>query len=181
MGQSLLSFRRNYCLPEDTGVNAASLLELFPTSSNRSILIMDDTDLHFTSHLACYYDPSKIISSSCLSETSICDPSLSEVRILWGLCHPYETIIAKEGQNPIPWNEVQCILWFPCFDSFGEDLDGQKQHLKNFFEYLAVRILANDLHEVRVIITMNNIRFSQLQVITRAIYVLFFGYPNGYK
>lgn len=164
VGDSALSFTPYYCLPEDNGVNAASLLDLFPASSNRSILILNDTDLHFTSHLVSCYDPSKIISSSCLSEITICEPSLSGVRILWGLCHPYETIIAKEGQNPIPWKEVECVLWFPSFDSFGEDLDGQKHLLQNFFEYLAVRILADELHEVQVIITMNNLRFSRLQV-----------------
>lgn len=97
------------------------------------------------------------------------EPSLTGVRIFWGLYHPDQTIIAKAGQNPIPWNEVQCVLWFPCFDSFGEDLDGQKQLLQNFFEYLAIRILADDLFEVQVIITMNNIRFSQLQVIAYAL------------
>ncbi|XP_028781898.1 DExH-box ATP-dependent RNA helicase DExH8-like [Neltuma alba] len=163
-GDSALSFRPYYCLPENNGVNAASLLDLFRASSNGSILILDDTDLHFTFHLASFYDPSKIISSSCLSEMTICEPSLSGVRILWGLCHPYETIIAKEGQNPIPWKEIGCVLWFPCFDGLGEDLDGQKHLLQNFFEYLAVRILADELHDVQVIITMNNLRFSRLQV-----------------
>lgn len=165
MGRSAVSASRNICLPEDDAVNPASLLNLFPKSTNRSILILDDTDLHFSSCLACYYDPSKIISTTYLSETTITEPSLKGARILWGLDHPYQTIIAKAGQTPIPWNEVQCVLWFPCFNSYGEDLDGQKHILQNFFEYLAIRILADDLFEVQVILTMNNIRFSQLQVI----------------
>lgn len=169
MAQSTLSFTQKYCLPENDGVNAEYFLDLFP-ASNGSILVLDDTDLHFSSHLARYSDPSKIISTTCLSETTICEPSLSGVRILWGLCHPYETIIAKEGQNPIPWNEVQSVLWFPSFDSFGEDLDGQKHLVRNFFEYLAIRLLADELHEMQVIITMSNIRFSQLQVIACDIY-----------
>ncbi|KAK7277740.1 hypothetical protein RJT34_22755 [Clitoria ternatea] len=164
MGQSAASFRPDVCLPEDNDVNAAVLLNLFPKSTNGSILILDDTDLHITSRLACYYDPYKIISTTCLSETTLTEASVTGARILWRLYHPYQTIIVKAGKTLVPWNEVQCVLWFPCFDSYGEDLDGQKKLLQNFFEYLAIRILADDLYEVQVIITMNNVRFSQLQV-----------------
>lgn len=164
MGRSAVSAHRNICLQEDNAMSSASLLNLFPKSTDRSILILDDVDFQFSSCLACHYVPSKIISTTSLSETTITEPSLTGVRILWGLYHPYQTIVAKAGKNLIPWNEVECVLWFPCFDSYGEDLDGKRQVLQNFFEYLAIRILADDLQDVRVIITMNNIRFSQLQV-----------------
>ncbi|XP_058762358.1 DExH-box ATP-dependent RNA helicase DExH8-like [Vicia villosa] len=156
--------RQNICLPEENTMSSASLLNLFPKSSDKSILILDDTSLRFSSCLACHYDPSKIISTTSVSEITFTEPSLTGVRVLWGLNHPYQTVIAKAGKTLIPWNEVQCVLWFPCFDSYGEDLDGKKKVLQNFFEYLAIRILADDLKEMKVIITMNNIRFSQLQV-----------------
>ncbi|KAL4338713.1 hypothetical protein AHAS_Ahas12G0237700 [Arachis hypogaea] len=162
-GPSALSFRRDVCEPEDNNMAAASLLRFFPQATNRSILVLDDTDLHFATSLGRHYHPSKIIATTCLSETTILEQSLKGVKILWGLYHPYQTIIAKAGKNPVPWNEVQCVLWFPCFDSFGEDSDGQKQLLQNFFEYLAIRILADNLSNVKVIITINNIRFSQLK------------------
>lgn len=152
------------CLQEDGDANAESLLRLFPTSSDGSILLLDDMDLRFSSNLARYYDPSQIISTTCLSDTSICDSSLAGVRILWGLNHPYQTLIAKAGENPIPWKDIKCVLWFPVFDSDGENLDVQKHLLQNFFEYLALWIVADALYEVRVILAMNNIRFSQLQV-----------------
>ncbi|KAG6703938.1 hypothetical protein I3842_07G111000 [Carya illinoinensis] len=152
------------CLPEDGDANAASLIRLFPISSNGCILLLDDMALHFSSNLASYYDPSKIISTTCLSDTFICNTSLTGVRILWGLKHPYETLIAKAGENLIPWKDVKCVLWFPNFDGNDENLDGQKVLLQNFFEYLAIRILADALYEVQVILTLNNIRFSQLQV-----------------
>ncbi|XP_030948082.1 DExH-box ATP-dependent RNA helicase DExH8 [Quercus lobata] len=151
------------CLPEDSDANAASLLRFFPTSSDGCILLLDDTDLRFSTNLARYYDPSKIVSTTCLSDTYICDPSLTGVRIFWGLYHPCHTILAK-GENPIPWDEVKCVLWFPNLESYSENLDRQKLLLQNFFEYLSIRILAGALYEVRVILTMNNIRFSQLQV-----------------
>ncbi|XP_059438582.1 DExH-box ATP-dependent RNA helicase DExH8 [Corylus avellana] len=150
------------CLPEDAIANTGSLLRLFPTSPHGRILVLDDMALHFSSNLANHCAPSKIISTTCLSETSISDPSLSGVRILWGHHHPYQIII-KGGKSPIPWNEVKCVLWFPNFDSC-ENLDEQKTLLQNFFEYLAIRILADALYEVQVILTMNNMRFSQLQV-----------------
>ncbi|XP_050265490.1 DExH-box ATP-dependent RNA helicase DExH8 [Quercus robur] len=151
------------CLPEDSDANAASLLRFFPTSSDGCILLLDDTDLRFSTNLARYYDPSKIVSTTCLSDTYICNPSLTGVRIFWGLYHPCHTILAK-GENPIPWDEVKCVLWFPNLESYSENLDRQKLLLQNFFEYLSIRILAGALYEVRVILTMNNIRFSQLQV-----------------
>lgn len=40
----------------------------------------------------------------------------------------------------------------------------KKNLVQNFFEHLAVRILADTLFDVYVIVTMNNIRFSHLQV-----------------
>ncbi|GMY16920.1 DExH-box ATP-dependent RNA helicase DExH8 [Fagus crenata] len=164
LGPSVSSSSSTLCLPEDSDANEASLLRLFPTSSDGCILLLDDTDLQFSTNLARYHDPSKIISTTCLSDTTICDPLLTGVRIFWGLYHPYHTILAKVGENPIPWKEVKCVLWFPNFESYGENLDRQKILLQNFFEYLAIRILADALYEVRVILTMNNFRFSQLQV-----------------
>ncbi|TQE00359.1 hypothetical protein C1H46_014086 [Malus baccata] len=151
------------CIPEGGEAEATSLLQLFPTSDG-CILVLDDTNLEFSSNLAKFCDPSTVVSTTSLSDTTIFDPSLTGVKILWGLQHPYETIVSKEGENQIPWNEVKCVLWFPDFDSYSENLDRQKILLRNFFEYLAIRMLTDALYKVRVVLTMNNIRFSQLQV-----------------
>ncbi|KAJ4850578.1 hypothetical protein Tsubulata_017179 [Turnera subulata] len=139
------------CLPEDDDVDAASLLQFFPISGDGCILLLDDTDLHFSSKIAQHYDPSKIISTTCLSETSIFDPSLTGVRILWGLHHPYDTIVSKAVENPIPWSKVKCVLWFPNLDGYSENLERQKPVVWNFFEYLEVRILADSLYAVQSI------------------------------
>ncbi|KAI7992936.1 DExH-box ATP-dependent RNA helicase DExH8 [Camellia lanceoleosa] len=104
------SSRSSLCLPEDEIVYATSLLRLFPTSYDGCILLLDDTDFHFSSHLSCHYDPSKIISTTVLSAGSPLDASLSGVRILWGLSHPSQTIISEVEDNPIPWSEVKCVL-----------------------------------------------------------------------
>ncbi|CAL2281207.1 unnamed protein product [Prunus armeniaca] len=159
---SVTSSNSTLCLPEGGEAKATLLIRLLPADG--CILLLDDTNLQFSSNFARHYDPSKIVSTTSLSDTSIFDSSLTGVKILWGLYHPYETIISKAGESQIPWNEVKCVLWFPNFDSYSENLDRQKLLLQNFFEYLAVRMLADDLDNVRVILTMNNIRFAQLQV-----------------
>ncbi|XP_057963886.1 DExH-box ATP-dependent RNA helicase DExH8 isoform X2 [Malania oleifera] len=151
------------CVPEDGEADAASFLKLLPTSDG-SVLVLDDTDLHFSSNLSRYCDPSKIICTTCLSETSICEPSLTNIRILWGLHHPDNSIMSQGRENPIPWDEVKCVLWFPNFDSCGESLVEKRRLMQKFFEYLTIRMLADALYEMQVIVTMNNLRFSQLEV-----------------
>lgn len=150
------------CLPEDENADARKLLRLLPASSQGCVLLLDDTDFHYSSNLARHYGPSSIILTTPSPHESTIDPLLKGVKILWGLSHPYETIICKAGENAVPWNKVKCILWFPQFDS--EYLEIQKGQIKTFFEYLSIRLLADALYVVQVIITMNNIRFSQLQV-----------------
>ncbi|CAK7348308.1 unnamed protein product [Dovyalis caffra] len=164
LGPSLSSFSSTPCMPEDGAVNVASLLRFLPTSSDGCVLLLDDTDLHFSSNLARHYDSSKIISTTCMSDTFMCDTSLTGIRILWGLHDLYQTIISTSRGSPIPWSEVKCVLWLPNLDSYSENLERQKTLVQNFFEYLAIRILGDSLYEVRVILTMNNIKFSQLQV-----------------
>ncbi|KAG8389490.1 hypothetical protein BUALT_Bualt02G0234800 [Buddleja alternifolia] len=151
------------CCPEEyEDTDAESLLQFFPSSPlDGCILILDDIDLHFSSHFARQYDTSCIVTTTSQKDPPILEPSLVGVRILSGLNHPYQTIMSREGDNVVPWDEVKCALWFPRFVENGE---GQKSLVQNFFSYLAVRLLADALHEVQVIVTMNNIRFSQLQV-----------------
>lgn len=150
------------CQPEDGPPNATSLLQLLP--SEGSILLLDDTDLRFSSNFACFFDPSRIISTSRLPDTDIFNPLLKGVRIHWGLEHPYQTIISKAEENPLPWKEVELVLWFPSLDAFSDKLDKQKTLVQNFFEYLAIRVLGDTLYKMKVILTMNNIKFSQLEV-----------------
>lgn len=152
------------CLPEEDDSSTSPLLDLFPTSEGY-ILVFDDSDMHFTSSIANRYPSWKILSTSSSSETLFCDSSLGDTRIFWGLSHPYETIISKAGEeNPIPWNEVTCVLWFLNPDSYGETPETQKAVVQNFFEYMAIRILGDGLYDIRVVLTMNNIMFANLQV-----------------
>ncbi|KAL1226277.1 DExH-box ATP-dependent RNA helicase DExH8 [Cardamine amara subsp. amara] len=153
------------CLPEEDDSSTSPLLDMFPTSSEGCILVLDDSDMQFTSSIANCYPSWRILSTSSSSETLFCDSSLADTRIFWGLKHPYETIISKAGEeNPIQWNEVKCVLWFLNPDSYAETPERQKTVLQNFFEYMAIRILGDKLYEIRVILTMNNVRFSDLQV-----------------
>ncbi|WCJ21314.1 DExH-box ATP-dependent RNA helicase DExH8 [Euphorbia peplus] len=166
LGPSIPLFSSSPCLPEedDDDVNSASLLQIFPTSSDGCILLFDDTDLHFSSNFARHYDPAKIVSTSGLTEATITAASLTGIRVLWGLEHPYQTIFGSGQNNRIPWSEVKCALWFLSLDDHSENFEEEKILVRNFFEYLAIRIIADSLYELQVIIVMNNIRFSQLQV-----------------
>ncbi|KAI3449482.1 hypothetical protein Pfo_006147 [Paulownia fortunei] len=153
----------NLCFSEDGDIDAESLLQFFPAASDGCVLLLDDIDLHFSSNLARQYDPSCIISTTSQTNPFTLDPSLIGIKIVGGLSHPYQTIMSREVDNVVPWNEVKCVLWFPRFGY--EDGEGQQKSLvQTFFDYLAIRILADALHEVQVILTMNNIRFSKLQV-----------------
>lgn len=163
-GAQVVSSGSSLCIPEDEAGDAAALINLFPTSSNGCILLLDDTDLHFSSNFSQNYEPSKIIATTSLSQTTIFDPSLSGVQILWGIGQPFKIFTLGEVAKPISWDKVKRVFWFPNFDSCEESSERQKNLVQNFFEHLAVRILADTLFDVYVIVTMNNIRFSHLQV-----------------
>ncbi|XP_022899417.1 DExH-box ATP-dependent RNA helicase DExH8 [Olea europaea var. sylvestris] len=149
------------CSQDDRDTDAASFVRFFPDfSSDGYILLLDDFDLYFSTHISYHYDSSCIISTSSQPDPLIPDPS--GIKIFWGLSHPYQTIMSRAGEDTVPWSKVKCVLWFPRFDH--EYKEGQKSSIQTFFEYLAIRLLAESLQEVVVILTMNNIRFSQLQV-----------------
>ncbi|KAL6505026.1 hypothetical protein OROGR_024843 [Orobanche gracilis] len=151
------------CSPEGGYTDAESLLQFFPDPSDGCVLLLDDIDLHFSLNLVRQYNPSSIIATTSQTNAFPLDPSLISISVLWGLSHPFDTIMSRDGDNVVPWNDIRCVLWFPRFD----DDDGEgllRSQVQAFFDYLAIRILAGALHDVQVILTMNNIRFSRLQV-----------------
>lgn len=166
MAPSAASHNRSIVCPaEDSKADAVSLLRLLPASSDGCVLLLDDIDFRFSSHLARHYDPSSIITTtSSVIDSASLNPSVKGLRILWGLSDPYQTIISKAGESTIPWNEVKRVLWFPKFDGDSDDWEAQKSLIRTLFDYLAVRILADGLYELQVILAMNNLRFAQLQV-----------------
>ncbi|KAL8530954.1 hypothetical protein ACS0TY_007830 [Phlomoides rotata] len=160
---SISASKSSLCVPEDEVIGPESLLQFFPDSSDGCALLLDDTDLHFTSYLVHQFVPSSIISTTAETNAGTLDPLLKGTQVLGGLSHPYQTILSKEGDNLVSWFKVKCVLWFPRFGD--EEGEGEYQSLvQTFFSFLAIRLLADSLHEVQVILTMNNIRFSNLQV-----------------
>ncbi|XP_019188715.1 PREDICTED: DExH-box ATP-dependent RNA helicase DExH8 [Ipomoea nil] len=159
---SFLSHKSGPCLPEDQDTNIAFYLRFFPEPSDGCVLVLDDTDLYFSSNIAYHYKPSSIIATTSLQDESTLDQRPAGVRVLWGLPHPQQTIMPSSRESAIPWNDVKCLLWFPRFDA--EHLEEQKSVVQAFFEHLAIRMLENVLYGVEVIITMNNIHFSYFQV-----------------
>ncbi|XP_051141557.1 DExH-box ATP-dependent RNA helicase DExH8 [Andrographis paniculata] len=147
-------------LPEDQVPNAQSLLRLFPSDASQGcVLILDDHDLHFSKYLHQKCDRTCIVSTVSAADVAI-DPALTNVKVLSGLSHPDQTIMSRE-ENAVPWNDVRCILWFP---RFGSEYEEQHCLLKTTFSYLAIRMMVDVTQTSRLILTMTNTRFSQLQV-----------------
>lgn len=162
LGPQVLS--SELCVPEGADADAKALVKLFPKSSDGRVLLLDDLDLQFSAKFSQHYDPSRIISTTSLSETSIFDAALSGVNIMWGIQHPFRIFSTEVAENCIPWDKVRCVFWFPNFDGYDESSELQKCLVQNFFEHLAIRILGDTLFDVHIILIMNNIRFSHLQV-----------------
>ncbi|CAL5437258.1 unnamed protein product [Camellia sinensis] len=146
------SSRSSLCLPEDEIVYATSLLRLFPTSYDGCILLLDDTDFHFSSHLSRHYDPSKILMHpSLVSEffgAFLTPPRQLSPKQRTTQSHGVKSSVSYDFPNSI----ATVKTW------------KNRSLLQTFFKYLAIRILADELHEVQVILTMNNIRFLDYRV-----------------
>ncbi|KAI4374342.1 hypothetical protein MLD38_012349 [Melastoma candidum] len=152
------------CTPENGYADPTMLLQLFPSAGGGYVLIMDDTNFKFTSNIARRYFARGVIATTYLPVSSVDEPTPDGVRILWDLEHPSETIIGKSIEGLTQWEKVKCILWVPDFENLEKNMERQKTSVQKFFEYLALRMLADNLYDLRVVLTMNNIRFSHLQV-----------------
>ncbi|KAL5996141.1 hypothetical protein ACLOJK_026214 [Asimina triloba] len=153
--------RPTCCLPEDEVARADPFLRLLIPTEDGSILIIDDNDLHFSRSLSQHRNQTRIIATTSKPHSSS-DAPTAGLTVLSS--DPYHSIIANEEEIAIPWGEVLLVLWFAEFTVDDENFDVQHRRVQKFFEFLAVRILADTLYDVRVIITMNNSRFAHLQV-----------------
>ncbi|WOL18448.1 hypothetical protein Cni_G27243 [Canna indica] len=147
------------CVQEEAYPLAYSLMELLPSMSNDSVLILNDNDIFFSSILSQLHHSCKIIATTHLpySESEI---SSLGITILQNVAQPWHAIMEREN-FPVPWDQVKCVLWF---DNIDDDTMRQRHLLQNFFSHLAIRMLADTLFDMRVIVTINNVKFAQLQV-----------------
>ncbi|KAL0928671.1 hypothetical protein M5K25_000581 [Dendrobium thyrsiflorum] len=146
------------CFQEDE-VTSYSFLKLLPSTADGCVLVFNDKNLHFTSNLS-QFSPNKIIATTAHPDSSCISALPTGVRVLWNVRPPCQSVIEIKGD--IPWKEVNSVLWFADYEA--EDSEIQFRALQNFLELLAVRILADSLSRIRLIIIMNNIRFAQCQV-----------------
>ncbi|XP_068660448.1 DExH-box ATP-dependent RNA helicase DExH8 [Aristolochia californica] len=152
------------CSPEGEVDSANFLLSLLPTNTNDCVLLLDDNmHLSFSSSLSRCSDKMKIIAttSHLFCPNSSVPPS---VTVLWEVSRPFQSIIATETKINISWECVKCVFWFAKFPVDDEESDKQHLSLQKLFQFLAIRFLADTLHDVHVIVAMNNIKFSQFQV-----------------
>ncbi|XP_020102929.1 zinc finger CCCH domain-containing protein 4 isoform X2 [Ananas comosus] len=149
------------CLQERNRASRNSFLQLLLVNSDEKILILNDTDLSFTSNLSSHFDPSKIIAATPIPYSSQSEVLSKGIRILWNVSNPCHLIISDNGKvPPILWDKSKCVLWFADV----EVSRASKELLQNLFEHLAVRILADTLYDLRLILIMNNTVFALLQV-----------------
>ncbi|KAJ8623215.1 hypothetical protein MRB53_031744 [Persea americana] len=153
-----------FSLPED-GVSAVdSFLHLLPTAAEGCILVLDDTDLHFTCNLSQHGNSNKIVTTTSKPYASIAAESSAGITVVPDVSHPIQSIINDVAKMSIPWRDVRFVLWSAEFTCNDDELDDQRRQLQILFENLAIRLLADSLYDVRLALIMNNIRFAQLQV-----------------
>ncbi|XP_057822066.2 DExH-box ATP-dependent RNA helicase DExH8 isoform X2 [Cryptomeria japonica] len=143
---------------EDEIPSATSLLNLLPETgedNQKYILVFGESPFCFALSLALHYDPSKIVVITMDSKLEAIKNSLMctqtnelydmGAQIIWDI-HPFQFI--KDAS--IPWSELKCILW--TLTHFGKDteLETQINLLKSFFEFLAIKLLAQVLCNVQV-------------------------------
>lgn len=148
----------NFCLQEDATTSADSFLQLLPTTAYEYVLVLNDNDLFFSANLAQIYDADKIIAATHHLYSEF-EESLG-ITVLCDVAQPWYAI-TKSDETSIPLEQVRCVLWFADIDG---DATRHYHLLQNLFQHLAVKILANTLFDIRVIITINNVKFAQLQV-----------------
>lgn len=142
--------------------SANSFLQLLPTTGCGRVLVLNDKDMRFTYRLLDHYDPTKIIVTTPRPCSSELEDTLNNFKIVWNMSNPCNSIIETEGEDHIPWKEVCSVLWFVETDE--DDSNMQHRLIQSFFEFLAIRVLSEASYDLQVIVTMNNIRFAQLQV-----------------
>ncbi|XP_042418975.1 zinc finger CCCH domain-containing protein 4-like isoform X1 [Zingiber officinale] len=148
----------NFCLQEDATTSADSFLQLLPMMPYEYVLVLNDNDLFFSVNLAQVYDANKIIATTHRSYSEF-EESLG-ITVLCDVAEPWYAF-TKSNEISIPWEQVRCILWFADIE---DDAARHYHLLQDLFRHLAVKILADTLFDIRVIITINNVKFAQLQV-----------------
>lgn len=146
------------CMQEDSRPLDYSFLQLLPSTPNDYVLILNDKDLFFSTNLSQIYDPRKLIAATNLPQPE--SEEIHGITVLYDVAQPWHSIMKTES-FPVHWDKVKCLLWFADIE---DDVTGHRHLLENLFELLAIRMLADFFIDLRLIITINNVKFAQLQV-----------------
>lgn len=161
---SALSLRSPlFCSPEDEDLSV-NFSQLLPNGTDISFLVVDDDPpCSFSANLSRHFGSAKIISTT----SQPCQPDFvppENVTVLWRHSDPSQLIVGAEGMKTIPWDNVKYVLWFLKFSAYEENVEALQLRVQSFFEHISIKLLADTLYDVRVILTMNNIRYAQLKV-----------------
>ncbi|KAL6850538.1 hypothetical protein ACP4OV_021165 [Aristida adscensionis] len=136
--------------------------KLLPADRDRHILVLNDKTLQFSTRLCCYYDACKIVACTPNLQSIESDPLTKDLRILQSVVDPSLLVTGQEHKLPIPWAKLQRVFWFADFDR--DESISQRVLLQKFLEHIAMKILSETLHDLQVILIMNNTKFIELQV-----------------
>lgn len=132
-------------------------------SKDAYILILSDKDLTFSSKLSRYHNSRKLITATLRAFSPELASLVPGTSVIWNVIDIFSVITGTNGQKlPVPWSEVGCVVW--CVDFAANEISWKLKEVQEFFERLAVRSLVDKLYNLRVVLTMNNINFAQLQV-----------------
>uniref|UniRef100_A0A7N0U8I5 RNA helicase n=1 Tax=Kalanchoe fedtschenkoi TaxID=63787 RepID=A0A7N0U8I5_KALFE len=162
---SVASFEESsICMPEDRRVNSAQMLRFFPKTAAECVLLLDESNLHFSSYLSREGSNFTIFTPIAPPKATTSSRLFDSVRILWSSHNSGQSTVTYLEHDIILWDKVKSVFWFPTFDSCGNNKEEEKNLVKIFFQDMALKMLRDSMFTIRLIITMNNIRFSQIQV-----------------
>lgn len=150
-------------LQEDKTASPHTFINSLVRSRDGYILILSDNDLTFTSKLSHFFNSRKLITATPLSFSSELTSLVPGTNVIWDAIDISSVITEANGQNlPMSWSEVGCVVW--CVDFEAKDTSWYLKKVQEFFERLAVRALVDKLYNLRVVLTINNVNFTQLKV-----------------
>lgn len=150
-------------MQEDKPASPHTFVNSLLRSKDAYILILSDKDLTFSSKLSRYHNSRKLITATPRAFSPELASLVPGTSVIWNVIDISSVITGTNGQKlPVPWSEVGCVVW--CVDFAANEISWKLKEVQEFFERLAVRSLVDKLYNLRVVLTMNNINFAQLQV-----------------
>ncbi|KAJ3693726.1 hypothetical protein LUZ60_009206 [Juncus effusus] len=137
---------------------SAALLKNTTENNNNHVLVLQDKDLYLSLSLSKYLNPHKIITVTPLEYSSSLSCQAEGVKVIWAV----KSFFSNKGLSSLDWGQIGCVVH--CTDFKAGDLERERREVRELFEFVCVKVLSCNLENFRVVLTMNNTRFAQIQV-----------------